>query len=233
MERILIVEDDSGIVLGLKYSLEQEGFRVDAVGTIKAAKQNFDNNKYDLIIVDVNLPDGDGYSFCKVIREKSDVGVLFLTACDEEVNIVMGLDLGADDYITKPFRVRELISRIKAILRRKGKKSTDERKILKFSNLRVHSLEGKVYKNDEELVLTALEYKLLMLFIQNPNNILSRNHILDRLWDVSGEFVNDNTLTVYIKRLRSKIEDDISNPKFIVTIRGMGYRWQGTGCDNI
>lgn len=226
MNKILLIEDDAAIVLGIKYSLELEGFIVDTSNTLEDGRSKFKSNHYDLILLDINLPDGDGYSFCGEIRKNSDVGIIFLTACDEEVNIVMGLDIGGDDYITKPFRVRELISRIKAVIRRKGIVNNENKNICNFGELQVHFLEGKVYKNGEEITLTSLEYRLLIIFIKNVNIVLSRNQILEKLWDESGEFVNDNTLTVYVKRLRSKIEEDVSNPKYIITLRGLGYKWQ-------
>ncbi|GAA0117474.1 response regulator transcription factor [Clostridium senegalense] len=227
MEKILLVEDDSSIILGIKYSLEQEGFYVDIAKTLNIARDFIKDNNYSLLLLDINLPDGNGYDFCNEIRKNSDVGIIFLTACDEEVNIVMGLDIGGDDYITKPFRVRELISRINAVIRRKKKLiNYEEKKILKFDDLKIDTLAMKVLKKGEEIILTSSEYKLLLLFINNFDVTLTREVILDKLWDDSGEFVNDNTLSVYIKRLRSKIEDDPSNPKYIITIRGLGYKWQ-------
>ena len=160
-------------------------------------------------------------------KHDEDTPVIFLSACDEEVNIVMGLDIGADDYITKPFRVRELISRINAILRRKGK-IQDNKKIIKFKNISIHTLEARVFKNDEEIILTSAEYKLLLILIQNKNVVLTRAQILEKLWDVTYDFVNDNTLSVYIKRLREKIEEDSSKPEYILTVRGVGYKWNGS-----
>ncbi|MGG7163342.1 response regulator transcription factor [Clostridium ihumii] len=225
MENILIVEDDNSIVLGLKYSLEQEGFNVGIANTLNEGREKLKEKIYNLVLLDINLPDGNGYEFCKEIRQNSDVGIIFLTACDEEVNVVMGLDIGGDDYITKPFRVRELISRIKAVIRRKINVSKVDKKVSIFGDLRICSLDGKVYKGDEEVILTLLEYKLLMMFTQNSNIVLTRNQILQKLWDEAGEYVNDNTLSVYIKRLRSKIEEDIGSPKFILTVRGVGYKW--------
>ena len=164
---------------------------------------------------------------CKELRETNDTPVIFLTACDEEVNIVMGLDIGGDDYITKPFRVRELISRINAVLRRR-KNNNESKKIVKFKDLSIHTLEARVYKKEEEIFLTSAEYKLLLILIQNNNIVLSRTQILEKLWDVTYDFINDNTLTVYIKRLREKIEDDITNPRYIHTVRGVGYKWNGS-----
>lgn len=224
MDRILILEDDGTIAIGIKYALSQEGFEVDIAKNIEEGRRFFSENHYNLLLLDVMLPDGTGYDFCMEIRKTHDIPVIFLTACDEEINIVMGLDMGGDDYITKPFRVRELISRIKAVLRRKGN-IRDEKKILIFEDIRIHLLDGKVFKAGGEVVLTSLEYRLLLTLCKNPGVIISRNQILDSLWDFAGDFVNDNTLTVYIKRLREKIEDSPSNPKYILTVRGLGYKW--------
>ncbi|MCR2043666.1 response regulator transcription factor [Anaerosalibacter massiliensis] len=223
MNRILLVEDDSTLAIGIEYSLKNEGYEVDVSETILEGKELFEENTYRLVLLDVMLPDGSGYELCKEIREKSNTPIIFLTACDEEVNIVMGLDIGGDDYITKPFRIRELISRIKAVLRRYEEDSYGD--ILISEDIKMFLLEGKVEKNGEEIFLTPIEYKLLVHFMKNPNQILSRNTILERLWDTSGEFVDDNTLSVYIKRLREKIEDSSSIPKYIKTVRGLGYKW--------
>ncbi len=230
MVKILIVEDDATIAFGVKYALEQEGFNVDIAKDLQEARDNISNNNYNIILLDVMLPDGTGYDLCKEIRNISEVPIIFLTACDEEVNIVMGLDIGGDDYMTKPFRIRELISRIKAVLRRKSNNNEDNKKVLKIGNISIHTLEARVFKNNEEIFLTSVEYKLLLILIQNKNAVLSRSQILEKLWDVSYDFVNDNTLTVYIKRLREKIEDDSSNPNKIITVRGFGYKW--VGCEN-
>lgn len=227
MINILMVEDDSTIAFGVKYALEQEGFKIDISKDLESARGNINEKSYDVILLDVMLPDGNGYDFCKEIRKIKDTPVIFLTACDDEVNIVMGLDIGGDDYMTKPFRVRELISRIKAVVRR-NKGEGKGKKVLKYGHLSIYTLEARVYKGDEEVFLTSAEYKLLLILIQNENIVLSRNQILEKLWDVTYDFINDNTLTVYIKRLREKIEDDSSNPKFIITVRGMGYKWSGS-----
>ena len=229
MTNILMVEDDSTIAFGVKYALEQEGFNVDICKDLESSRENIEKKEYDIILLDVMLPDGNGYDLCKEIRNTQDTPIIFLTACDEEVNIVMGLDIGGDDYITKPFRVRELISRIKAVLRRRGK-NNESKKVLKFGNLSIHTLEARVYKNGEEVFLTSVEYKLLLILIQNKNTVLSRSQILEKLWDVTYDFVNDNTLTVYIKRLREKVEDDSTDPQHIITVRGLGYKWNG--CEN-
>ena len=224
-----MVEDDSTIAFAVKYAVEQEGFNLDIAENLENARKIVNTKEYDLILLDVMLPDGNGYEFLKQLREHDeDTPVIFLTACDEEVNIVMGLDIGADDYITKPFRVRELISRINAILRRKGKSQDNNKKILKFKDISIHTLEARVFKNNEEIFLTSAEYKLLLILIQNKNMVLSRVQILEKLWDVTYDFINDNTLSVYIKRLREKIEDDSSKPQYILTVRGLGYKWNGS-----
>lgn len=228
MIKALMVEDDSTIAFGVKYALDQEGFNVDIAKDLESARESINNNEYNIILLDVMLPDGTGYEFCKEVRDMSEVPIIFLTACDEEVNIVMGLDIGGDDYMTKPFRVRELISRIKAVLRRRGAVNDENKKILKFGNISIHTLEARIFKNNEEIYLTSVEYKLLLILAQNKNIVLSRAQILEKLWDVSYDFVNDNTLTVYIKRLREKIEDNPSTPKQIITVRGLGYKWIGS-----
>ena len=229
MKNILMVVDDSTIAFAVKYAVEQEGFNLDIAENLENARKIVNSKEYDLILLDVMLPDGNGYEFLKQLREHDeDTPVIFLTACDEEVNIVMGLDIGGDDYITKPFRVRELISRINAILRRKGKSQDSNKKILKFKNISIHTLEARVFKNNEEIFLTSAEYKLLLILIQNKNMVLSRAQILEKLWDVTYDFINDNTLSVYIKRLREKIEVDSSKPQYILTVRGLGYKWNGS-----
>lgn len=229
MRNILMVEDDSTIAFAVKYAVEQEGFNLDIAENLENARKIVNSKEYDLILLDVMLPDGNGYEFLKQLREHDeDTPVIFLTARDEEVNIVMGLDIGGDDYITKPFRVRELISRINAILRRKGKSQDSNKKILKFKNISIHTLEARVFKNNEEIFLTSAEYKLLLILIQNKNMVLPRAQILEKLWDVTYDFINDNTLSVYIKRLREKIEDDSSKPQYILTVRGLGYKWNGS-----
>ncbi len=220
--KILFVEDDRIIASGLCYSLEQEGYDVTHCLNAESARNAISQDEFDLALLDLSLPDGSGYEICTLIKEKKDIPVIFLTAIDDEVNVVMGLDMGADDYITKPFRVRELLSRIKTVMRRYGK--TDPSKsISEFCGLKIDPARAKVYKNGEEIILTSLEYRLLLIFANNPGKVLSRNQILENLWDFAGDFVNDNTLTVYIKRLREKIEDDPQSPRIIKTIRGIGY----------
>lgn len=219
---LFLLEDDEAIGIGLSYSLENEGYTVKLAKNISTAKKLVSNNTYDLYILDLNLPDGNGYDICKLIKSKGDYPVIFLTAYDDEINVVTGFDLGADDYITKPFRVRELMARIKSVLRRYNKESADGN--IHLGDLTVNTQEAKVSKNGEDIILTAMEYRLLLTMINNRGIILTRNKLLEEIWDVEGDFVNDNTLTVYIKRLRNKIENDPANPDIIKTVRGMGYR---------
>lgn len=223
MKKILLVEDDKTIVLGLQYSLEQEGFAVEVGYDCRSSGVMIREGAYDLVILDLSLPDGSGYDLCRMIKEKSDTPVIFLTACDDEVNVVMGLDIGADDYITKPFRIRELVSRIKSVLRRYGKNRGATQEI-HLGPVSINTAQAKVYKRGAEVLLTALEYRLLLTLANSEGRLLTRNQLLEGLWDMGGEFVNDNTLTVYIKRLREKIEDDPQNPRLIQTVRGMGYK---------
>lgn len=226
--KILIVEDDTTIASGISYSLEQEQYEVTAVTNVADAMKYIHDQSYELFLLDLSLPDGSGYDICKRVKALRDVPVIFLTACDEEVNIVMGLDMGADDYITKPFRVRELLSRINSVLRR-YQKSGIPPAVLHFDTIRIHTAEAKVYKRDGEVLLTALEYRLLLTLASHAGQVLSRNQLLEGIWDISGDFVNDNTLTVYIKRLREKLEDGTDSSSIIQTIRGLGYR---LGVDN-
>lgn len=218
---IFILEDDPAIDAGLKYSLESEGFSVSVAVTVKQAMDMILKNEYSLCILDLTLPDGSGYDVCRFIKSKRDIPVIFLTAADDEVNAVMGLDMGADDYISKPFRVRELTARIKAVLRRFGK--TPQDRALRLANIIINTDQAKVYKDSTEIILSAMEYRLLLVFANNKGRVMSRNQLLESIWDVAGDFVNDNTLTVYIKRLRDRIEDDPSDPKIIKTVRGLGY----------
>lgn len=225
MTKILIVEDDSSLALGMEYTLRSEGFDVIIAKNVKEAYDAIENQSFDLAILDIMLPDGNGYELCEKIRVNSDIPIVFLTACDEEVNVVMGLDMGADDYITKPFRVRELVSRIKAVLRRSGQARLEYDSALISDDIRLYPLQNRVDKCDSELILTPHEFKLLLTLMEHPNQILPRDVILQRLWDDGGNFVDDNTLSVYIRRLREKIEDDPGDPKYILTIRGVGYTW--------
>ncbi len=227
MDKILLVEDDKTIALGLDYSLGQDGFAVTVCHNVNSALSALEIQDFDLIILDLGLPDGSGYDVCRAVKAKFDVPVIFLTACDDEVNVVMGLDMGADDYITKPFRIRELVSRIKTVLRRYRKTADGLGKIraeIALGDVLINTAQAKVFKNGEEIQLTALEYRLLLTFANNEGMILSRTQLLEGIWDVSGDYVNDNTLTVYIKRLREKVEDDPQQPTLIQTVRGLGYR---------
>lgn len=223
--KILIVEDDKSISMGLEYSLNQENYETVLCSGVQSAKAIIQNrlDDFDLCLFDLNLPDGSGYELCKLVKEKADIPVIFLTVADDEVNVVMGLDMGADDYITKPFRIRELLSRIRTVLRR-YKKTSPAQNVIENGDIRIHTTEGKVFKRGKEVLLTALEYRLLLIFANNKGQVLTRSQLLERLWDVAGDFVNDNTLTVYIKRLREKLEDDPQNPTIILTVRGLGYK---------
>jgi len=223
MSRILFVEDDTDLGYALDFSLIDEGFEVVRVATIQEAKSKFNKGNFDLIILDVNLPDGSGYDFCKYVRKKSKIPIIFLTALDDEVNIVMGLQIGGNDYLTKPFGFRELMARIKVQLRSKLEELKKEKVIT--GDITVNIVTTQAFKKDELLSLTALEYKLLMLFVHNPLKAMKRDEILISITKDEEVFFDDNTLSVYIQRLREKIEDDPKNPKYIVTQRGIGYRW--------
>lgn len=219
--KIFILEDDDAIGIGLTYSLESEGYEVTLAKSVKQAMDIISDDMFSLYLLDLTLPDGSGYDVCKRIKEIGDLPVIFLTAYDDEVNVVMGFDLGADDYITKPFRLKELLVRIKSVLRRYNKDSADG--IIKIRNLTINTNEAKVYKSGQEIILTAMEYRLLLILLHNRGKVLSRNQLLENIWDVDGDFVEDNTLTVYIKRLRDKIEEAPTKPQFIKTVRGLGY----------
>ncbi|TRZ35612.1 DNA-binding response regulator [Niallia circulans] len=223
--KILLVEDDKTIASGIEYSLNQEEYETILCHTVQTAKRAISENlaQIDLCIFDLSLPDGNGYELCEYVKQHSDKPVIFLTALDDEVNVVMGLDMGADDYITKPFRVRELLSRIKSVLRRYYKQ-LQAKPVIEIDNITINTAEGKVYKNGEEVLVTALEYRLFLIFANHIGQVLTRAQLLERIWDVAGDFVNDNTLTVYIKRLREKLEDDPQKPTIIKTIRGLGYK---------
>lgn len=219
--RIFVLEDDEAIGIGLSYTLESEKYEVTLVKTVAEAKKTVENEEFDLYILDLTLPDGNGYEVCSLIKSKGDLPVIFLTAYDDEINVVTGFELGADDYISKPFRVRELLARIKSVLRRYSKESADG--IVKIGELSVNTAEARVLLRGEEVILTAMEYRLLLSFVNNRGTVLTRRKLLEEIWDVDGDFVNDNTLTVYIKRLRDKIENDPNDPQYIKTVRGMGY----------
>lgn len=218
---IFLLEDDDAIALGLCYSLQNEGYNVTLAKSVSEATDIVEKSDFVLYILDLTLPDGSGYDVCKKIKSLGDRPVIFLTAYDDEVNVVMGFDLGADDYITKPFRLKELLVRIKSVLRRYNKAGGDT--TVKIKDITINTNEAKVYKNGEEIVLTAMEYRLLLILLNNRGKVLSRSQLLENIWDVEGDFVEDNTLTVYIKRLRDKIEEDAASPQIIKTVRGLGY----------
>ena len=224
MKRIFFVEDDLSLIGGLSFALRKQGYEIDIARTSMEAESLWQNGIYDLVILDVSLPDGSGYDLCRKIRETSKVPVMFLTAADEETDIIMGLDIGGDDYITKPFKLAVFLSRVNALLRRSGNFSQPDAE-LHSHGIDVQRLQRKVFKNQTPVELTTSEYRLLCLFMENPGQVLSPEQILGRLWDCEENFLNSNTLTVYIRRLRAKIEDDPSRPQRIVTVRGMGYKW--------
>jgi len=224
MSRILLLEDDLSLINGLSFAFKKQGYELTIARTLKEAEMLWGDDKYELLVLDVSLPDGTGFEFCEKVRQVSKVPIIFLTASDEEMSIIMGLDIGGDDYITKPFKLGVLVSRINALLRRArdfGVVDTE----LQSNGIRVHLLQGQVYKNGDLLDLTVAEYKLLCLFMKNPNVVLTKEQILDKLWDCDGNYVDNNTLTVYIRRLRIKIEDDPGKPNRIITVRGIGYKW--------
>jgi len=223
MKRIFLVEDDKAIAKNLMLLLRSEGFAVTHASTRSEAIATFVRDKFDLALIDISLPDGNGFTVCTEIKETQDVPVIFLTASGDEASVVTGLNMGADDYITKPFRPRELIARIRTALRKSGRSPST----FEICGLHVDTANGVVKKNGSEVLLSALEYRLLLVFISNPKSIITRNRLLDELWDAAGEFVNDNTLTVYIKRLRDKIESNSASPQIILTVRGIGYRLGG------
>lgn len=224
--KILLVEDDITLAMGIEYSLKNEGFEVISCDTVKKAKEVIKDIVFNMILLDVTLPDGNGFELCKYIRNKIDTPIIFLTACDEEVNVVLGLDMGADDYLAKPIRVRELIARINAVLRRRGIKDEKPKDKIILNDLVIYPLKYEVYKKDERIILSSGEYKLLLLLIENSGNVLTRKQLLEKLWDAEGDFIEEKTLTVYIKRLRQKLKEDKQNP-YIETVRGIGYRWLG------
>lgn len=220
MERILLIEDDRMIAKNLILLLRAEGFTVSHAAAQSDALGMLGGNKYDIALIDISLPDGNGFTLCTEIKERQGIPVIFLTASGDESSVVTGLNMGADDYVTKPFRPRELVARIRAALRKSGSAPS----AIEVEGLHIDVASGLVHKNGEEVLLSAMEYRLLLVFINNPRCIITRNILLDELWNAAGEFVNDNTLSVYIRRLREKIEDDPANPKIILTVRGTGYR---------
>lgn len=220
MLNILIVEDNKEIAQNLSVLLTRAGYLTAESHTSADAVERLNNEKFDLVLLDIALPDGSGYSICNTVKKNTEIPVIMLTAMDDESSIVTGFDLGADDYVTKPFKPMELLARIKNVLRRCGKASA----VYQIRNLKIDTARAAVYKDNREIELSALEYRLLLSFLNHQNEVLSRNKLLGEIWDVGGDFVNDNTLTVYIKRLRDKIEDDPSAPLILKTVRGIGYR---------
>ncbi len=218
--KIMLVEDNDAIIMGLEYLLTQEGYQVYTARTAAEARQYSERESCDLVLLDIGLPDGNGFALCRKIKEEYRIPVIFLTAREEEADVVKGLDLGAEDYVIKPFRNRELISRIRSVLRRSGKGSV----LLRCRDILLNTETGKVKKGEEEIPLTRLEYKILLSMMSWPGRLFTREEILADIWDVSGNFVNDNTLSVTMKRLREKLGD--SDAQIIRTVRGMGYRME-------
>ncbi len=228
MKRIFFAEDDLSLIGGLTFALKKQGYETEVARTSLEARRIWKDGRYDLVILDVSLPDGTGYDLCRFIRETSKVPIIFLTAADEETDIIMGLDIGGDDYITKPFKLAVFLSRVNALLRRSENfdgNSGQENVELSSGGITIQRLKGEVYKDGVKLDLTAGEYKLLCLFMENPDMVLSPEQILGRLWDHEEKYIDSSTLTVYIRRLRTKIEDDPGEPKKIITVRRMGYKW--------
>lgn len=229
MSRLLLLEDDLSLIDGLKYSLEKNGFELDVARSVTEARKYLSaGHGYDLLLLDVTLPDGTGFMICEERRALNDMTpIIFLTAADEETSIIRGLDCGGDDYITKPFKLGELCSRIRALLRRSALQSSPYTGVIRSGPVTIDQTAAKAYLSGEYLDLTGAEYRLLCLFIRHASQTLTRNLILDELWDGQGNFVDDNTLSVYIRRLREKIEEQPSRPEHLLTVRGMGYRWEG------
>lgn len=228
MSKLLLLEDDLSLIQGLSFALLKSGFELFIAHTLCEADSLWEKDIYDLLILDVSLPDGSGFTFCEKVRKTSQVPILFLTASDEEINVIMGLDMGGDDYMTKPFKLAVFMSRINALLRRSRYFRQDLGEL--YSNgILLQLLEGRVYKDKVLVELTAGEYRLLRLLMENPNVILSAEQIMGKLWDCDGNFVDGNTLAVYIRRLRAKIEDDPTRPTRILTVRRMGYKWNTGG----
>lgn len=220
--RVLLIEDDSTIVENLSVFLKEEGFLVTAVDGQEKALQKLEEERPQMVLLDVTLAEGNGYSTCTAIKMKYDIPVIFLTALGDEFSVVTGLDMGADDYVSKPFRPRELVSRMRSVLRRSDRGSHTAR----VGDLQVDMEKGAVMRNGQDLVLSALEYRIFLLFFHNRGRVMSRSRLLEEIWDIAGEYVNDNTLTVYIKRLRDKIEKDAQSPEIIKTVRGLGYKME-------
>lgn len=229
MKRLFLLEDDLSLINGLSFAIKKQGYEIEVARTMLEADALWQDGKYDLAILDVALPDGSGFDFCRKVRRGSKVPIMFLTAADEETDMIIGLDIGGDDYITKPFKLAVFLSRINALLRRSENFISDTAVAeLNSNGISIQLLKGEVYKKGERVYLTASEYKLLCLFMENPDQVLSQEQILGKLWDCSENYIDNHSLTVYIRRLRKKIEDDPGKPKWIATVRGMGYKWNTT-----
>ncbi len=226
--KILLLEDDVSLIDGLKYSLKKNGFDVEFVRTVQEALSRLiEIDKYNLLILDVTLPDGTGFEVCEKVRGYGNqIPIIFLTASDEEVSIIRGLDCGGDDYITKPFKLGELCSRIRALLRRAGLSNLDAMTTIECGDIKIELIGSRVILKGRTLDLTAAEYRLVCLLVRNANRIVTRKLILDELWDSIGDYVDDNTLSVYVRRLREKIEANPSHPEHLLTVRGFGYQWK-------
>ncbi|MHB9945719.1 two-component system response regulator [Clostridium botulinum] len=227
MKSILLVEDNMSLNRGIQFSLMKEGYNVIATDSIKESQQKLNKEKVDLIILDINLPDGNGFDYCLDIIKTSNIPIIFLTALDSEIDVVNGLDMGADDYITKPFRLRELISIVNAIIRRTS--NDCDFNIIQSKDIVFYINEMKIEKHGKEIFLSKTELKLLQYFMKNYQKILSKEQIIENLWNIDGEFINENTVAVNIRRIREKIEEVPSQPEYIQTIRGIGYVWK-EGC---
>ncbi|MCI9271554.1 MAG: response regulator transcription factor [Dorea sp.] len=226
MKKLLLLEDDRSLIDGLTYSLKKNGFGVEVARTIKEAEKALAGQGFDLLLLDVTLPDGTGFALCEKLRQSGNrVPIIFLTASDEETSVIRGLDCGGDDYITKPFKLGELCSRIRALLRRSNHRVVEEN-ILRSGNILVNLAESRVFLDEEPVDFTGAEYRLLCLLLENGGKVLTRGTILDRLWDGAGNFVDDNTLSVYVRRLREKLEKNPSKPERLLTVRGFGYQWK-------
>lgn len=228
MEKILLLEDDLNLIEGLKYSLGKNGYSVECYRTVNDVFEHMHYiNEYQLLLLDVTLPDGTGFEVCKKVRQQnSQIPIIFLTASDQEMDVIRGLDSGGDDYITKPFKLGELFSRIRAILRRSGIPNESKKNNLECGDILIDFYRSRVFLNGNLLDLTYIEYKLLGLLVRNANCVVTRDMILNELWDASGNYVDDNTLSVYIRRIRQKVENDPSHPKHLITVRGFGYQWK-------
>ncbi len=226
--KILVLEDDISLIDGLKYSLKKSVFDVDFVRSVQETLTYLPEiENYDILILDVTLPDGTGYEVCEKVRKKeSQIPIIFLTASNEEVSIIRGLDCGGDDYITKPFKLGELCSRIRALLRRAGLSNQGTGTVMECGDIKIDLLGSRVLLKGKTLELTAAEYRLICLLVKNANRIITRDIILDELWDSTGDYVDNNTLSVYVRRLREKVETDPSHPEHLLTVRGFGYQWK-------